>query len=162
MNESGIIDSVGLREDAPFGQQSDEPSFEENVLAEERVRQRTLHSIRFQSRQRQDSVSSGEGDALRSLSAHGACAAGSVDGGALAVSTDRQDPNGVRAEVDVRQQLFEEPEAYPHTVDFQRVIITDTDGKSFCTVTAIYSYIAFFEQSRKMKIYSLVKFWPSA
>lgn len=110
-----------------IGPDSDEPSFEENVLAEERVRQRTLHSIRFQSRQRQDSISSGDGEGVRTLSSQVQGAGARIDDAGLAISTG--DSNGVRREVDVRQELFEEPEAYPHTLDFQRVVITETDGE---------------------------------
>lgn len=120
-----------------LSQESDEPTFEENVLAEERVRQRTLHSIRFQSRQRHDSISSGDGEAVRGLPVLGpssslGTAIRPVDASlTISMGGTDQDSNGVRAEVDVRQQLFEEPEAYPHTIDFQRVIITDTNGKIY-------------------------------
>lgn len=117
--------SVALR-----GAEGEEPSFEENVLAEERVRQRTLNSIRLQTRARQDSISSGDGEAVRSPTHLAAPLGEGVERGlsTLSISMPRAE-NGVREEVDVLQELFEEPEAYSHTVDFQRVIITDTDGE---------------------------------
>jgi hypothetical protein len=162
MSESGRVESMteGLSDPMETGREGgkrfhgpddDGPTFEENVLAEERVRQRTLHAIRFQSRQRQDSMSSEEAGAGRIPSSPGgggalpgeppsgrvhsdsASSSGAIGGLSIAAAPLARDGNGVMSEVDVRQELFEEPEAYLHAVDFQRVIITDVDGKSNCS-----------------------------
>lgn len=99
---------------------ADETNFEDSVLEEERIRARTLTSIRFQARHRQDSMSSNEDVLAPSTTTRGESYEGNNK---MSISVD-----GVKEDIDVRQALFEEPEAYPHTVDFQRVIITETDG----------------------------------
>jgi hypothetical protein len=117
----------------------DEPSFEENVLAEERIKSRTL-SILKSARELSCSPDSFSGSIPSDSYMRFAAPHITIDTGSNALRMaqrgtqpfmsppDDDSAPSIREEIDVREELFQIHDAYPHSTDFQRVIITEANG----------------------------------
>ena len=113
-----------------------EESFEDNVAAEERIKARTLSTMRLAHLGRGDSPRSSPPspghavDRKRFASMQTESDPREVDiAERFKIGSVSQDIDAIREEIDVRNGLFDEHDAYPHSVDFQRVIITEVGGE---------------------------------
>ncbi len=113
-----------------------EESFEDNVAAEERIKARALSTMRLAQLGRGDSPRSSPPSPGHALDRKRfAFAPNESDSRQIDISERfkigavSRDIDIIREEIDVRNSLFEEHDAYPHSVDFQRVIITEVGGE---------------------------------
>lgn len=117
----------------------DEVSFEDNVLAEERIKSRTLSNLKS-ARELSCSPEAFVGSIPTDSFMRYAAPHLPIDVGPgaprpvprppqsfLSPAEDDGAPS-IREEIDVREELFQIHDAYPHSTDFQRVIITEANG----------------------------------
>ena len=153
--------------------ETEEVTFEDNVLLEERIKARALSSVRLAQLGRSESPRIASG--ARSPddeNFHSPSKARSVNGEAAShefhnatdtveelrekwqqnMSISMGDIMVTREEVDVREGLFESQDAYPHSVDFQRVVITEVGGVYYRSSSLFYisllsfSFSLYYEQ----------------
>lgn len=129
--------------------ETEEDNFEDNVLLEERIKARALSSVRLAQLGRAESPrvvsgarspedeyclspSKGRSGNLEAVGHEYQNGIDSVEElrekWQQNMSVSMGDIMVTREEVDVREGLFESQDAYPHSVDFQRVVITEVGG----------------------------------